>query len=233
EPKEKAIASKASKILAPNPSSFLLSRLEQSLANPERIASLSTELEQAYRQSPPARQQKVDAAWKKLVQLGYAAPAASGKLQLAIKPDEKPTAFRKSMVREYLGVLWNELIAPDLVVASFVPHFVDVRLTGRKFWRDEYWQENGVVQGWKRYHYGAKPRVEEFTENGFLVLGKDADNRPIKVQTVRYQHEKAVPPTEMNFSPLLQLPGEDILHLSYRDGKAIVQRREKAAIPKK
>jgi hypothetical protein len=170
------------------------------------------------------RRAPVDAARGKVVQLGVFLEGPMKSLRLA---GTERTAFGKAMIEEFNAQLLGELVLPGLVAPTFHANFVDQRLTTPKAWRDVYHYEGEALTGWTRYQTGAKPRVSEFTTEGWLVVEKDKMGRPITARTVIYRQPPITGRVWANPNALEYLPGDERITFAYDGEKRTIKQRQK------
>ncbi len=188
--------------------------------HPDLIVTFDREIFAALGKAAPARKNTVAAARKRLIETGLASNRDGGRLEW--HPIRKgSTPFEKFAVERFNAALLAELILPGAVTTTAAPNYVDYRLFAPKSWRDVYqYDKAGKLTGWRRYD-GA--RVTDFTEEGLMVLEKDGEGRPLKVQSVRYQQQPPKEPWRPN--ALEQAPGEVIVTYAYEDGKRVEKSR--------
>jgi hypothetical protein len=176
---------------------------------------------------------RLSETWTKLVQLGIVTPGAEEVMvfQPAL-PGAGPavqrlSAFERAIVEEFNGRLVAELLLPGVVTSTFHVNLVDPRLTTKKSWRDVYQYEGDTLTGWKRYLYGGKERVVEFTPEGWAVVEKDEQGRPRKARTVRYGLVQPKERTWVNTNPLLHVWGDEVITFAYEGKKRVIKSRTK------
>ena len=172
------------------------------------------------------RAARVEAARKKLLDLGIAAQTDGG--VLAFRParggegPDRLTDYERAMTEQFNAAVLNELLLPGLLQPVFRTNFVDRRLTAPKEWRDVYHQGGG----WTRYAPGAKPA--DFTAEGWQVTKKDDKGRPVQARTVVYRQAPAPKGSRwVNASPLKYAAGDEAITFEYDGEKRKVKGREK------
>lgn len=165
------------------------------------------------------RQQRLIQAKRKLLRLGI----------LKDQPDLAFThpvlsSFSKAMLEEFNAQVLAELFLPDLLTSSFHLNYVDPRLAAPKAWRDVYLYEGDSMLGWRRYHLDPYQPVADFTPEGWLVVEKDDQGRPLKARTVRYGQRQPKP--GVSDPPLLEyLLADEMILFSYPQGKRTIRSR--------
>jgi hypothetical protein len=179
-----------------------------------------------------ARRARVDAARRKVAQLGIIGDGVKAKLVFRpARPGDAPaherlSVFERAMVEEHNAVALCELVLPGLVTHVFHKNFVDARLTTPKSWRDIYRHDDaGRLLGWTRYQGGT---VSEFTPEGWLVVKMDDKGRPVVAKTVVYKQDPPARRTWVNTEPLKEADGEVWITLDYEGGMRTIKNRGKA-----
>jgi hypothetical protein len=206
---------------------FVLGRLRQAARKPglwnEHVGALEAP-------AGAARRARVEAARRKLVQLGIVT-AEPGKA-LVLRPvlpgagaaEERLGVFSKAMLEEFNAVVLAELVLPGLVGHTFRTNFVDARLTVPKAWRDVYHHAGDRLTGWTRYHLGG--RVSEFTAEGWRVVEKDGQGRPLRARTVGYRQDAPPRPVWMNTNPLREVHGAEEITFAHEGGVRKIKSRK-------
>ena len=216
------------------PRPFVMGRLRQAMRNPrlwnEQAKALQVRADEPAR---AARRARVEAARRKLVQLGIVAagpgkglptrPARQGKAPL----EQRLGVFEKAMLEEFHAVVLSELVLPGLVSHTFHANFVDARLTAPRSWRDVYRHDGERLLGWTRYYPEPGKRAAEFTAEGWLVVKKDDKGRPIEARTVVYQQDTPGQPVWANPNPLHEVQGDERITFEYADGKRKIRSRDR------
>jgi len=171
----------------------------------------------------PARKNSVEAARQRLIQSGLAAARPGGRLEWqpirsgATDLAQRLTACEKYLLEQFNATLLAELVLPGALTVSSPPNYVDHRLFAPKSWRDLYhYDAAGKLTGWTRRDGN---RVTDFTEDGLMVLEKDAEGRPVKAQAMRYRQA----PTKEPWRPsaLEASPGDEVVTYAYDRGKRV------------
>jgi hypothetical protein len=187
-------------------------------------------LRKEYDRSPDPSRRRLDDARRRLLHLGIVAEAAEGKFLLqparpgADTAVERLTAYKKAMLEHFNAVVLAELAVPGSVQVIFHTNFVDQRLTAPKLWRDVFRYADDRLLGWSRYQDG---KVSEFTDDGLLVLKKDAKGRPVKGQTVLYRQDPHDGRSWMNPNPLRQIAGDEVITFEYEGDRRKETSRQK------
>lgn len=216
--------------LAAAPRAFVLAALRQALATPTLWNDHRPALaERAGDQARQAEARRVLAAIRKLVQLGIIEDKKDREIVfLPVLPGDgaavqRLSAYQKAMIEEFNGVVLSELVLPGAVTIPFQAHFVDARLTTPKRWRDVYRHDGDTLVGWTRYSPGDKSPVE-FTAEGWRVIAKDEQGRPVKARTVVYRQTYGTPGQRQ--PPLEMHDGPEVVTLRYDGGKRTIAGRE-------
>ena len=92
---------------------------------------------------------------------------------------------------------------------TIAKRYTDPMITSRKDWRDEYsYTSDGKLLGWTRHRTGSDP--QEFSWNGILITKRDARNRPLTGNVVKYSTE-----TVDQFPSVIQKPTDSDVRFEY------------------
>jgi hypothetical protein len=180
---------------------FLKQVVEKAMRTPDLWWKHREAFEKQREAASGAQRARLDAAIKKVSQLGIVAAKQSSRLDLL----ERESAFARAMLDEFHARALAELVLPDTIAPVFHANFVDHRLTAPKAWRDVYQYDGDRLTGWKRFAVGNPDGVAEFTPEGWLVVEKDAKGKPTKARAVSYFQAPAKPDS-VNTNPLEQRP---------------------------
>jgi hypothetical protein len=213
--------------LKSSPRAFALEAVHRAARAPELWNKHARAFLERYGQpANAARRGRIDAARRKLEDLGIVGRGANK--TLALRParpgagpaGERLTDYEKAMLEHFHAVALAELAVPGGVDVVFHTNFVDARLTTPKLWRDVYRPDGS----WTRYRDG---KVFEFTADGLLVTKKDDRGRPIQARTVVYKQDVPGGRWWVNPRPLRQAAGGEVVTFAYDGEKRKEASREK------
>ncbi len=211
-------------------SDFVNNTLRRAWQDAALFDTFQKELAAARDQGSAEHRNAVDAARQRLVQSGLAAGGKGGGLDWhPLRGGSGPladrlTPYERFLVQQFNAALLAELVLPGAVTAASPPNYVDHRLFSPKSWRDIYhYDPAGQLTGWTRRN-GSD--VTDFTAEGLMVLEKDSEGRPIKVQSVRYRQA----PAKESWRPnaLEASPGDEIVTYGYEGGQRVEKSRSRA-----
>ena len=213
---------------------FLDRQIRQLIRNPNLFDTYHSAFLAAIEKAPGASRNAVDAARQRLIQNGLATNLNGGRLEWhpirhgTTKIEKRLTPFERQLIERFNASLLSSLNLQAALSVTSSPNYVDDRLFTSKSWRDVYhYDAQGKLTGWTRH---AAAGATDFTEDGLIVLDKDAANRPIKVQTVRYV---AIPAQASEQPSKLEVSlGEEIINYAYENGERVVKSRARAKLKK-
>jgi hypothetical protein len=181
----------------------------------------------AMEKATAVRRAVVKSARQRLIQMSLATELKGGRLQWhPIRPgsgkvEQRLTQFERQLLAGFNAALLSELVMPGALAVSSSPNYVDHRLFTAKSWRDVYHHDaKGKCTGWTRHEAQG---VTDFTEDGLIVLERDAAGRPIKAQTIRYRKVEAT--TWGRPDKLEAIPGGEVVTYSYEGGQRLEKSR--------
>jgi len=147
---------------------------------------------------------------KRLIGLGIIKDQPGDKIELSpirsgsTPATERLTRYEKAQLQRFNCEVVAACYFKGVVNAVWRENYVDPRLTAAKNWRDVYhYDDKGNRTGWTRYD-GQKPA--EFTPDGYLIVERDANGHPIRVQAMIYERQKNSP------FALKPVPGDQTLN---------------------
>ena len=156
----------------------------------------------------PAHKEQLSKFLEKAVRLGF----VEEELPEFIPATASPPGFRELVTNHIRWMGLSHTVFPGGTEVSFLPNFVDQRLTAPREWRDVYhYDKAGECIGWTRFHPDRGKEV--FNYEGLLVVENDDLGCCKKARTVRYTRKaaKGFP----NPNPLQMEPGDQWVHYTF------------------